>query len=75
MGKNEWNWMIVPEKEEEAERIKGECKGMTPISDDGLYGIKYDCRRYCPKCKLADWYDLKDTEYILCLKCGHQEPL
>jgi hypothetical protein len=48
---------------------------MTPISDDGLYGIKYDCRRYCPKCKLADWYDLKDTEYILCLKCGHQEPL
>ena len=48
---------------------------MTPIMDDSLYGIKYDCRRYCPKCKLADWYDLKDTEYILCLKCGYQEPL
>jgi len=47
----------------------------TPIPDDTLYGIKYDCRRYCPKCKLAHWYDLKDTEHLLCLKCGHQEPL
>ena len=48
---------------------------MTPIMDDGLYGIRYDCRRICSKCQSSDWQDLKDTEDILCLKCGHKEPM
>ena len=40
-----------------------------------LYGVEYDCRRGCPQCGAYNWYDLKETEYLLCLDCGHQEPM
>jgi len=46
-----------------------------PQPQDTLYGSTYDCRRKCPKCKTANWFDLKDTEHLLCIECGHQEPM
>lgn len=47
----------------------------TPMMDDSLYGIAYKCRRECKKCGKTDWYDLNATGHILCLDCGHQEPV
>ena len=40
-----------------------------------LYHVKYDCRRLCQKCGAYNWYDLKETEHLLRLDCGHQEPM
>ena len=47
----------------------------TPMMDDALYGIAYKCGRECKKCGKTDWYDLNATGHILCLDCGHQEPV
>ncbi len=47
----------------------------TPMMDDALYGVKYRCQRFCPKCKGSNWYDLTATGHLLCLDCGHQEPV
>ena len=46
-----------------------------PLPQETLYGSTYNCRRLCSKCKGSNWYDLKDTEHLLCLDCGHQEPM
>ena len=46
-----------------------------PLPQETLYGSTYNCRRLCSKCKSSNWYDLKDTEHLLCLDCGHQEPM
>jgi DNA-directed RNA polymerase subunit RPC12/RpoP len=48
---------------------------MKPLMDDSLYGISYKCLRECSKCGTSHWYDLNDTAHILCLDCGHQEPV
>ena len=40
-----------------------------------IYGVKYDCRRVCSQCGAYNWYNLKETEHLLCLDCGHQEPM
>jgi hypothetical protein len=29
----------------------------------------------CSKCKENAWYALTSSNYLLCLKCGNQEPL
>ena len=47
----------------------------TPMMDDALYGIKYRCQRLCSNCGKSNWYDLNATGYLLCLECGHQEPV
>ena len=60
------------------QRRPGFCGGfLMPHSEikNSLYGVEYDCRRVCPQCGAYNWYDLKETEYLLCLDCGHQEPL
>ena len=31
--------------------------------------------RYCSECGGYNWYDLTATEYLMCLDCGHQEPM
>ena len=47
----------------------------TPMMDDALYGIQYRCQRLCAKCESSNWYDLTATGHLLCLDCGHQEPV